>query len=104
MILEGPSIQDQSEAMSSAALTISQLLKLNSVKHKWKQTAVQSSVVRHSIDQGTPVPTYVGLMVHAHTRQRDLVDRLYHLGMSISYDRVLHLSAQMGNTACKQFH
>ncbi len=104
MILEGPSIQDHSEAMSSAALTISQLLKFNSVKQKRKQTAAQSAIVRHSIDQETPVPIYVGLMVHAHTRQRDLVDRLYHLGMSISYDRVLRLSAQMGNTACKQFH
>ena len=47
---------------------------------------------------------YIGLMLHAHTCKRDLVDRLYHLGMSISYDHVLRLSAQMGSNACKQFH
>ena len=29
---------------------------------------------------------------------------LSHLGMSISYTRVLELSAQMGNSACPQFH
>ena len=104
MILEGPSIQDQSQATTSAALSISQLLKFNSVKHKRKQATAQSVTVRHSIDQKTPVPMYVGLMLHAHTRKRDLVDRLYHLGMSISYDHVLRLSAQMGSNACKQFH
>ena len=32
------------------------------------------------------------------------MDRLCHLGMSISYDRVLRLSAQMGNDVCEQFH
>ena len=47
---------------------------------------------------------YIGLMLHVHTCKRDLVDRLYHLGMSISYDHVLRLFAQMGSNACKQFH
>ena len=104
MILEGPSIQDQSQAKTSAALSISQLLKFNSVKHKRKQATAQSFTVRHSIDHETPVPMYIGLMLHAHTGKRDLVDRLHHLGMSISYDHVLRLSAQMGSNACKQFH
>ncbi len=103
MILEGPSIQDHSEATTPAALSITQLLKFNSIKHKRKQ-ATTSVTVRHSIDQETPVPTYIGLMLHAHTRKRDLVDRLYHLGMSISYDRVFRLSAQMGSNVCEQFH
>ena len=46
---------------------------------------------------------YIGMMLHAHTRKRELVDRLSHLGLSISYDRVLSLSTQIGNTACEQF-
>ena len=101
MILEGPSIQDHSDATTPAALSIAQLLKFSSVKHKRKQT---TATVWHSIDQETPVPTYIGLMLPVHTRKRDLVDRLYGLGMSVSYDRVLHLSAQMGNDVCEQFH
>ena len=44
------------------------------------------------------------MMLHAHTRKRELVDSLSLLGMSISYTRVLELSAQMGNGACQQFH
>ena len=64
----------------------------------------QSITVRHSIAQETPLPTHIGLMLHAHTRKKELVDRLYHLGMSISYDRVLSFSTTMGSSVCKQFH
>lgn len=56
MILEGPSIQDHSEATTPAALSITQLLKFNSIRHKRKQTTTQSVTVRHSIDQETPIP------------------------------------------------
>ena len=36
--------------------------------------------------------------------KEELVDRLSQLGMSISYTRILYLSAQMGYSACQQFH
>ena len=29
---------------------------------------------------------------------------MFHLGLSISYDRVLRLSAELGNSVCQQFH
>lgn len=48
-------------------------------------------------------PGNVGLMLHAHSRKRELIDRLNHLGLSISYDRVLRLSAQMGNSVCELY-
>ena len=34
-------------------------------------------------------------MVHGHTRKWELVDILFHLGLSISYDRVLDISMGM---------
>lgn len=43
-------------------------------------------------------------MVHAKTRKRELVDKLHNLGMSISYDRVLEISINIGNSVCQQFH
>ena len=102
MVLEGPSIKDQlTEGTSPAALAIAQLLKFNSVKHK--RTAGTAAFVRHRTSQETPVPLYIGLMLHAHTRKRELVERMAHLGLSISYDRVLQLSTQMGNNVCQQF-
>ena len=103
MVLEGPSIKDQmEEATSPAALTIAQLLKFNSVRHK--RAPDTAAFVRHSTAQETPVPLYIGLMLHAHTSKRELVDKMAHLGLSVSYDRILQLSTHMGNQVCQQFH
>ena len=103
MILEGPSIKDQSEDRTPTALSIAQLLKFNSTKRK--RDNASSVHVKHSTctAQETPVPRYIGLMLHAHSRKRELIDRLNHLGLSMSYDRVLRLSAQMGNSVCELF-
>ena len=103
-ILEGPSIKNQMQPNSTqAALSISQILKYNCVKHIRKE-ADSNSFVRHRLAQETPVPTYVGLLLHAQTRKRELVDRLYSLGLSISYDRVLRISAELGNNLCQRYH
>ena len=106
MVLEGPSINDHIvDATTPAALAIAQMLKFNSIKHKRTQHAQGPALsVRHSVAQETPVPIYIGLMLHTHTRKRELIDKMAHLGMSISYDRVLRLSTQMGNKVCEQFH
>ena len=104
MVLEGPSIKHQiRECSTQAALSIAQILKFNSVKHMRKQPNTSSSI-RHSSAQETPLPIYIGLMLHAQTRKRDLVDWLFNLGLSVSYDRVLRLSAEMGNSVCQRFH
>ena len=104
MVLEGPSIKDQiQECSTQAALSIAQVLKFNSVKHTRSQVDITTST-KHSIAQETPIPTYIGLVLHAHTRKRELVDRFFHLGLSISYDRVLRLSAEMGNSVSQRFH
>ena len=104
MILQGPSIKHQSESATPAALTIAQLLKFNSLKHQRAATGSTPGPVRHATTQQMPVPIYIGLMLHAHMRKKELVDRLAHMGISISYDRVLSLSAQLGNSACRLYH
>ena len=43
------------------------------------------------------------MMVHGHTRKPELVDILFHLGMSISYDRVLDISMGMAIAAAQQY-
>ncbi|KAK3737233.1 hypothetical protein QZH41_010861 [Actinostola sp. cb2023] len=40
-------------------------------------------------------------MVHTKTRKRELVDTLFSLGLSISYDRVLDISTELGNNICR---
>ena len=82
MVLEGPSIKDQlEEATSPAALTIAQLIKFNSIKHK--RAPETAAFVRHSTAQETPAPLYVGLMLHAHTCKREFVDKMAHLGLKV---------------------
>ena len=104
MFLEGPSIKDQMADTTPAALANAQMLKFNCIKDNRAHPTTGLVTARHSAVQETPVPTYVGMMLHAHTRKWELVDKLSHLGMSISYTRVIELSAQMWNSACQQFH
>ena len=100
MVLEVPSIKDQMVDTTADAHANAQMLMFNFIKDNRAHPTTGLVTARPSAVQDTPVPTYVGMMLHAHTRKRQLVDRLSHLGMSISYTRVIELSAQMGNSAC----
>ena len=64
MVLEGPTIKNQMAETSPAALAIAHIVKFNSVKHKREPG---TGFVRNSTSHETPVPLYVGLMLHAHT-------------------------------------
>ena len=48
-----------------------------------------SAIHRHSKDRETPFALYIGIIVFAKTRKRQLIDKLHENGNSISYDRVL---------------
>lgn len=103
MILEGPNIKDQGDMPAiQEALTISQLLVFNSVKHA-RHAGTKTQSVRHSQSQETPLTVYTGLLLHAETRKRDLVDKFHDLGMSVSYDRVLRITAGLANAVCQQY-
>jgi len=107
MILEGASI-DSHEDMTCvpAAQSIAQLIVFNSVKHTRKNTLAQSmpaAKIRHNLSRETPLSLYLALMLHAETRKRDLVDKLFHLGLCVSYDRVLQVSANLANRICARF-
>ncbi len=56
---------------------------------------------RHS--QETPLPLYLSLKIHVATRSRGLVDTLFNLGLCVSYDRLLQLSADIANGVCQRF-
>ena len=42
------------------------------------------------------------MMIHGHTQKRELMDTLFHLWLSISYDRVLDISKAMACAASRQ--
>ena len=102
MILDGSNITHQTtidKAGTSAAGVISQLLMYNSVKH----VRTGPTKLRHNTDKETPLLIYIGLALHSHTRQRSLVDKFYRLGLSISYDRIMQISSDLGNSVCSLY-
>ncbi|KAG0715643.1 hypothetical protein GWK47_011463 [Chionoecetes opilio] len=105
MILDGANIKHQTKlantGTTTAALTVSQLLVFNSVKHA---RSVESTSVRHSRERETPLPLYLSLKIHAVTRSRGLIDTLFSLGMCVSYDRLLQLTADIANGVCQRFN
>ena len=104
MILSGSSIKKDSDHINKAqaALTIAQLLQYNS-SFRRSSSVLKSSSTYHSTDHEPPFMAYVGLLLHAKTRKHGLIDKLYDLRMSVSYDRVLAISAVMGNTVSARF-
>ena len=69
--------------MPQSVFTISQLLMYNSMVRHHKDV---TSITRHSKERETPLPIYLGVMIHTKTRKRELVDDLFELGISVSYD------------------
>ena len=98
MSLSGSSIKKDSDHINEtqAALTIAQLLQYNSSFCRYS-SVLKSSSTYHSTDRKPPLMAYVGLLLHAKTRKRGLIDKLHDLGMSVSCDRVLAISTAMGN-------
>ena len=74
MILQGPNTKCQSLGESSQpALTLAKLLKFNSVKHARKT----EEGFWHVKSEETPLPVYIGIMLHVKTVKKELIDRLH---------------------------
>lgn len=54
--------------------------------------------MRNSSDREPPFAINVGLLLYAKTRKRQLIDALFQHGICISYDRVLEISTQLGES------
>ena len=62
-----------------------------------------SRTSRHNSAQEISLSIYVAFLLYSQTRYRLLVDKFHDLGLSISYDQILVLSTQLGNSVCTQF-
>ncbi|VDI20119.1 Hypothetical predicted protein [Mytilus galloprovincialis] len=89
MIKHGPDIESQLDNISSKSdLALTQPLMFNYHTNRQKMTVEQI----HSADHETPFCVYLGLLLFAKTRKRQLIDALFQHGLCISYDRVLEIS------------
>ena len=81
MILEGPNIVGQIEnKVTPAAINIPQLACYYRIK---------CFVIWHEQHQEMILLFYTRVMIHAQTRKHGLIDKLFKLGLGVSYDRVL---------------
>ncbi len=97
MILRGANISSSTCSFESQwSASIAQLLLFNCISDR----AIKGS---HSTVREPPLPIYIGLLLHAETRKKGLIEKMHDLGLSVSYDRVLSLSTELGNKACARF-
>ena len=80
--------QPNQEALSVAQIILSQTSK----RSKWRDKLKKPTRQRHPKNQNTSLLLYVGLKIFYTTRFRKLIDDLYHVELSVSYDRVLELT------------
>ena len=95
MILGGSNIQTQTNNSFEiqAVFSVAKCIFYNSTfRHHKQATGTYYNTMREP-----PLPIYVGLLLHGGTRKRSLVDKFYDLGLSVSYDRVFSISADLGN-------
>ena len=79
--------QPSQEALSVAQIIVSQTRRPSKRKAKLKKPTRR----RHNPKQETPLLQYVGLKIFYTSRSRQLIEDLYNVGLSVSYDRVLEL-------------
>jgi hypothetical protein len=54
-------------------------------------------------ERETPFPLYVGVKLHAHDRQKDIINIFHGFGISVSYDRVMSLRKTFAQAVSKQW-
>ena len=58
---------------------------------------------RHVLQREPPLPVYIGLNVHQITRSKKLINYLFQMGLSISYNRVIELEEWIATSVCERF-
>ena len=105
MILNGSDLTAQNEhnqsSQNQACLSVSQMIMFNSFK---RQQDLNNMVCdRHSKDRELPLPVHLGLRTYSQTRQSKLIDEMFRLGLSVSYDRVLKIENTIVRSLCTEF-
>ena len=94
LILTGRTNINSNTARQTESLTISQLIVSNAIK---TPTNKASHHKRLSPEKETPLTLYIACKIYTKTRQRQLIDTLFDLGLCTSYSRVLNLSEDIAD-------
>ncbi|KAK3889528.1 hypothetical protein Pcinc_006500 [Petrolisthes cinctipes] len=99
MILNGSNLKDQSKNDSHATLTIGQTIVFNTKK----RTSHSADKPRHTLEREPPLPIYIGMNLHVPSRSKTLIQQLFHMGICISYDRVMEIEDWIATSSCERF-
>lgn len=101
MLINGSNIEDraQNTSLSQPVLTIAQLLVFNSFKRQ-RNIKPKPIEIHHNKEREMPLPLYLGLKAYALSRERQLVDSLFTIGLSTSYNRIMDIVTSLGNNVC----
>lgn len=100
MILNGLNLKEQEKNESQACLTICQTIMFNTKKRTYSS---KTSETRHSLLREPPLPLYLGLNIHAMTRSKTLVTKLFQMGISVSYDRIREIEDWLATSVSERF-
>lgn len=98
-ILEDSKDFEFSNSTLDLSLKLAQSIRFNTVKTKRK-----GNNFRHSKDNEPPLPVKVGLSIHSKTREKSLIDDLFSIGLSISYERVISIEDNITKSLCKKYN
>jgi len=93
-------LKDQERCETQACLTVGQAIMYNTKKKASESCTVNT---RHSSDREPPLPIYIGLDIHRMARSKKLIEQFYHMGICISYDRVLEIESMIAAAVSEQY-
>lgn len=64
-------------------------------------SSLDSTHIRHR-DRETPFRLYHGIKFHGDARFKHQINSAHHLGLSVSYDHVMEVKAQLSRAVCKR--
>ena len=100
MILNGLNIENNETQDTQRCLTVCQTILFNA---KGRSTRSKTGQKRHTKSREPPLPLYIAFSIHALTRSKTLINKMYHLGQSVSYQRILELEESLATSISERF-
>ena len=95
-----PSEEGSDKQIDNIVLCIAQLIRYNALKNKRDPNA---NIVRHRADNEPPFPTVLGMLVHATTRSKTMLEYLNWHGLTPWYQREKCIRGSIANQICNSY-
>ena len=103
LILDDNTLSDNNDVCTQTEaikLNLAQLIQYKSVKKKRQL----SNKIRHSKSNELPLPVKIGLLIHAVTRKKYLINKIAADGLCINYQRVEELQSNITEKICTKYN